>query len=210
LRSRLKAHDLSMNSVEPDLAELPPLVAETLRDLVHTLNVFIVGDPKGRELDEIRLGPQDVEAAKQVVAAAAPIIEALHHSENVATPGAIGAVAEQAETAEMAPPGVDGDQAICLGRKTTGNFVSEILLRVYALLRSESGFALEEIRAGAYRAAGAAVFTGVAGSVIVYRPEIVSFVVNNADALKAFVEANWHNPTLIEIINAIVRTRPGF
>jgi len=30
---------------------------------------FIVGDPKGRELDDIRLGPQEVQAAKQVVAA---------------------------------------------------------------------------------------------------------------------------------------------
>jgi hypothetical protein len=77
LRSRFKAHDLSMSNAEPDPARLPPLVAETLRDLVGTWNIFIFGDPKGRELDEMRLGPQDVEAAKAVVVAGAPLVEAL-------------------------------------------------------------------------------------------------------------------------------------
>lgn len=210
LRSRLKAHDLSMNSVEPDLAWLPPLVAETLRDLVHTYNVFIVGDPKGRELDEIRLGPHDVEAAKRVMAAAGPIIEALQHSENVATPEAIEAVAEQAETAEMASPGVDGDQAIGLARKTTGNIVSEILRRAYALLRNEPAIALKEIRVGVYHKAADAALMAGAGAVALYWPTLVSFVARNADALRAYVEANWHNPTLIEIISAIVRTCSGF
>jgi hypothetical protein len=70
-----------MNSAEPDPARLAPLVAETLRDVVHTWNIFIVGDPVGRELDEIRVGPQDLDVAKQVIAAAAPVVEALPHSE---------------------------------------------------------------------------------------------------------------------------------
>jgi hypothetical protein len=96
LRIRLKAHDLSTSNEEPDPGRLHPLVAETLRDVVHTWNIFIVGDPKGRELDEIRLGPQEVDTAKRVVAAAAPIVKALQQSENVATPTAIEAVAEQA------------------------------------------------------------------------------------------------------------------
>ena len=81
LRIRLNAHDLSTGNEEPDPGRLHPLVAETLRDLVHTWNIFIVGDRKGRELDEMRLGPQDVEAAKRVVAAAVPIVEAIEHSE---------------------------------------------------------------------------------------------------------------------------------
>jgi hypothetical protein len=124
LRIRLNAHDLSTGNEEPDPERLQPLVAETLRDVVHTWNIFIVGDPKWRELDEIRLGPQDVDAAKRVVAAAAPIVKALQHSENVATPTAIEAVAEQAETAKTAPAGIDGDQAIGFSRMATVNFVS--------------------------------------------------------------------------------------
>lgn len=205
LRSRLRAHDLSVSNAEPDPARLPPLVAETLRDLVHTFNVFIVGDPKGRELDEIRLGPQDVEVSKRALVAAQPIVQALQNSEGVATLEAIDAVVEQAETAKTAPAGIDGDQAGDLSRKTTGNFVGQ-LLRLVNGLRNKSGFAWKQIREGAYQAVGAA---GV-GGVVFYRSEITSFVVSNADALKAFVEANWHNPTLIEIIDAIVRNCPGF
>jgi hypothetical protein len=124
------------------------LVAETLRDLVHTWNVFINGDPKGRELDEMRLGPQEAKAAKPVIAAAIPIIEAIEHSENVVTPLAVEAVAEQGEAAKNALPGINGDQAIDLSRKTTGNFVSELLRNAYASVRKEAGFAWKESRAG--------------------------------------------------------------
>jgi hypothetical protein len=205
LRSRLKAHDHSMSNAEPDPARLPPLVSETLRDLVGTWNIFIVGDPKGRELDEIRLGPQEVEAAKRVVVSAAPVVKALQQSENVATQTAIEAVAEQAEAANTAPAGIDGDQAIDLSRKTTGNFVVETLRNAYSWCRDESAFAWKEIRAGIYRAPGTAVFTSVAGAAAIEWPKIVSFVAENADALKAYVEAAWHNPTLGEIIDSIVR-----
>ncbi len=184
------------------------MVAETLRDVVHTWNIFIVGDPKGRELDEIRLGPQDVEGAKQVIAAAAPVVEALQHSENVATPAAIEAVAEQAEAANTAPAGIDGDHAIDLSRKTTGNFVVETLRNAYAAVCNELSFARKEYRAGIYRAAGTATFAGgVAGigAVAYHSPAILSFVARNADALKAYVDAAWHSPTLGEIIDLIVR-----
>jgi hypothetical protein len=200
LRSRLKAHDLSMNNGEPDPARLPPLVAETLRDLVHTWNIFIVGDPKGRELDEIRLGPQEMEAAKQVIAAAAPVVAAIESSENVATPLAIETVVEQAQAAKNAPAGIDGDQAIELSRKTSGNFVAELLRRAYALVLGEAAFGWKESRAGLYR------YGAVAAAIAAYNnwPAIVSFVAKNADALKEFVTAAWHNPTLVEIIDRIV------
>src|SRR5208337_2676653 len=190
LRSRLKAHDLSMSNGEPDPARLNSLVAETLRDLVHTWNVFIVDDPKGRELDEIRLGPQELQAAKQVVAAAGPIIEALQHSENVATPAVIETIAEQVEIATTASPGIDGDQAIGLAQKSTGNFVAELLRSV---IRGESAIAWKEYRAGIYRAAGTATAGGI-GLAVYNWPATISFVARNADVLKEFVIATWHNP----------------
>jgi hypothetical protein len=206
LRIRLNAHDLSTGNEEPNPGRLHPLVAETLRDLVHTWNIFIVGDRKGRELDEMRLGPQDVEAAKRVVAAAVPIVEAIEHSENVATLEAKEAVAEQAETAKTAPAGIDGDQAIELSRKTTGNFVVETLRNAYAAVRDELSFARKEYRAGIYRAAGTATFNAVAVSASL--AGIISFVVRYADTLKGFVTASWHNPTLVEMIDFIVRVWP--
>lgn len=202
LRIRLKAHDISTSNEEPDPGRLHPLVAETLRDVVHTWNVFIVGDPKGRELDEIRLGPQEVEAAKRVVATAAPIVKALQQSENVATPEAIVAVVEKADTAKTAPAGIDGDQAIDLSRKTTGNFVVELLRSVMR----ESAFAWKEYRAGIYRAGGTATAGGIGIAAYNNWPAIVSFVARNADALKEFVTSQWHNPTLVEIIDWVVRT----
>jgi hypothetical protein len=205
LRSRLKAHDLSTSNGEPDLARLPPLVGETLRDLVHTWNIFIVGDPKGRELDEIRLGPQEIEVAKQVLAAAGPIVEAIESSENVATASAKDVVVEQAQAARTAPAGIDGDQAIDLSRKTMGNFVAELLRSVYVAVRRESGFAWKEYRAGIYRAAGTATAAGIGYAAYNNWPAITSFIAENADPLKSFVTAAWHNPTLIEIIDWIVR-----
>ena len=103
-----------MSNGEPDPARLPPLVAEKLRDLVDTWNVFIVGDPKGKELDQFRLGPQELQAAKELISLAAPIIEALRQSNNVATERAKQATSEQAEAAKDALGGIHGDQAINL------------------------------------------------------------------------------------------------
>jgi hypothetical protein len=202
LRSRLKAHDLSMSNAEPDPARLSPRVAEALRDVVHTWNIFIVGDPKGRELDEVRLGPQEAEAARQVIAAAAPIVEAIERSENVATPLAVEAVAEPAQAAKNAAPGIDGDQAVELSRKTTGNFVAKFIQHVYVLARGEMAFAWEKGRGAIYGAGG----TGLTYAVYNNCPAIVSFVTRNADALKEFVTAAWHNPELVEFIDRIART----
>ena len=38
---------------------------------------FVLGDPRGRELDQIRLGPQDREAARRIAELAAPIASAV-------------------------------------------------------------------------------------------------------------------------------------
>jgi hypothetical protein len=66
-----------------------------------------------------------------------------------------------------------------------------------ARVRAEPGFAWKEYRAGVYRGLGAVTAAGVAGW------PIISFVANNAQALKSFVEQTFHNPTLIKIIEVI-------
>jgi hypothetical protein len=210
LRRHLKAHGIAIASDEPfDPARLPPIVAENLHDLVETFNVFILGDPKGRDLDQVRLGPQERVAAQAIVNASLPIAEAVKMSERLATVAAVDTLIEQVEAARDAPTGVDGDQAIDLSRKTATNFIGEALRVAYAPIRklisagsTEAEYALKEIRAGAYRAAGPA---GIGGAYF-YRQEIISFIVDNATNLKSFVEQAFHSPELARIIDVIVQT----
>jgi hypothetical protein len=210
LRLRIRAHETATTSTDPtDPALLPALVEGMLRDLVETYNLFIISDAKARELDQVRLGPQERDAAQAEVDAALPIVRAVQRAEGLATPAAIEALTEQAEAARNAPAGINGDQAIDLSRKTSGNFVVEILRLALARVRAESGFALKEIRAGAYRGVGAiGAVTGIPAA-FVYHQEIISFIVDNADALKMFVDHAFHNPALIRIIEVISQSASG-
>jgi hypothetical protein len=194
LRRRLKAHDTATPTNEPtDPALFPALVVETLRDLVESYNAFIAGDPLGRELDHVRFGPQEREAAQEALARAVPIVDAVDALERLATAAAKEALTEQINAALDAPHGVDGDQATDLARKTTGNFVIAILRAAY----SEVRFAWNEARAGTYRYAGPALIAGG------YIPPIISFVVENANKLTVFVQQAFQNPTLVRIIELI-------
>ena len=208
LRRRHDAHVRTVdNNLGPDPARLHPLVAASLGDFIDSFNVFVIGDPRGLELDRIRLGPQDREAARKIVTLAAPIASAVTEPQSPTTPAAEETLTEQVGAAIDAPDDINGDQAAELARKTAGNFVSELLRRAYAPIHklgaAEARFAPKEIRAGFYRATGAAAFGGVA---VEYWPEISSFVVRNADALKAFVATAYQNPKLVEIIDLIVKT----
>ena len=75
---------------------------------------------------------------------------------------------------------------------------------IYVLARGETAFALEKGRGAIYTAGGPAL------TYAAYKnwPAIVSFVTRHADALKEFVITEWHNPTLVEIIDFIVRAWP--
>ena len=198
LRRRLKAHDTALTSADPtDPAILSTSVAELLRDLVDTYNVFIVGDPTGRELDQVRLGPRERSEANEIVKLAATITKAVQASEGLATAAAVEALAEQVEAARTAPSGIDGDQAVDLSRKTASNFVVELLRSADTGIRAEPGFAWKEYRAGVYRGLGALTAAGLAGW------PVISFVANNAQALKTFVDLTFHNPALLKIIDVI-------
>ena len=211
-RRRQDAHVRAIeNNLGPNPARLDDLVAATLGDLVDSFNVYVLGDPRALELDGARLGPQDREAVRKIAALAAPITRAASKSQSPATPAAQEALAEQVDAAIDAPNDINGDQAADLARKTTGNFVSELLRQAYApiaklgaVAKKEAGFAGHEFRAGFYRAPGTAAFAGLSVAAYTNWPEISAFVVRNADALKDFVTAAFHNPKLVEIIDWIV------
>jgi len=75
-----RCHDAHVRTVDnnlwPDPARLDSVVGARLGDFIDSFNVFVIGDPRGLELDRIRLGPQDREAARKIAALAAPIARA--------------------------------------------------------------------------------------------------------------------------------------
>jgi hypothetical protein len=206
LRRRHDAHVRTVdNNLGPDPARMHPLVAANLGDFIDSFNVYVIGDPRGLELDRIRLGPQDREAARKIAALAAPIAYAAAEVQSPATHAAQETLTEQVGATIDTPDDINVDQALELARKTTGNFVSELLRRAYAGVTSESKFAQKEFRASFYRASGTAAFAGVSVTAYAYWPNIASFVSRHADALKAFATAAYQNPKLIEIIDLIAK-----
>jgi hypothetical protein len=196
LRHRLKIHEAT-TSADPDPGRLLPTAAGRLRDVVETFNAFIARDPKGRELDHVRLGPQERDTAMAAVQAAVPIVEAVKRSRDIATDAAKEALVEQVDAALSAPAGIDGDRARDLARKTGENFVRRLLGSVLAWIRAEPGIAWRKAREGAYSAGGVAA--------IIYHQTIIEFVIDNAGRLKAFVEQASHNPTLLHVIELIAK-----
>lgn len=162
----------------------------------------------GRQLDSVRLGPQDREAVRRIVDLAAPIARAANAPHSPATPAAQEALTEQVASATGAPADVNGDQAMALATKSTGNFVSELLRRGYALAKKivsgEINFAQKEIRAGVYRTAGASIALYAGAEAYAGWSALSKFIADNAEALKDFVMAQFHNPKLVEMIDWIV------
>ena len=90
----------------------------------------------------------------------------------------------------------------CLTSAGSGTVI-ELLRSAYARVLAEPGFAWKEYRAGVYRGLGGATVAGVASW------QAISFVANNAQALKIFAEQAFHNPTLVQIIDAISKLGGG-
>lgn len=217
LRRRYDVHARAgEDNLGPDPARLHSLVAGNLGDFIDSFNVYAIGDPRLLELDHIRLGPQDREAARKLVGLAEPIALGVSEAESPTTLAAQETLTEQVRAAINAPADINGDQAVELAQATTRNFVSELLRRAYApiknlggFLTGERSFAIKEYRAGIYRAAGGATLTGASGATYLHWPQISSFVVHHANELTAFVAAAFQNPKLVEIIDLIVKAATG-
>lgn len=208
LRTKLKAHDLAVErhkgvrEPEPDPSLLPIGAAETLRDFVESYNLFIVHDPEGCEYDEKRLGPGEADDTRIALEAASTIADNLASAPDVATAAARESLAEQIAAAPAEPKGVHDEQAAALARDSASNFVVELLRRGHKVVGAEMGTAWKGVREGAYRGVGAAV---AGGTVIASWPGIVKFIADNAEALKRFVAAVYHNPALEQIIDVVRR-----
>lgn len=167
------------------------------------------------ELDAVRPGPQETEAAKKETCVLEPLIEDLANHPNVATESATDILTEQVENLQIANSSLPGRQAAEFGRRSIRNFVGELLRRAYAPVRalsrratSEIGLAWKGMREGAYRAAGAALITGAATDFIGvthHTSAIVGFVIQHAEPLIDYVTKSFQNPAVVEMIKWIVR-----
>jgi hypothetical protein len=218
LRRRHDAHVRAIDyGLGPNPARLDDLAAATLGDFVDSFNIYVLGDPRALELDSARLVPQDREAVRRIVALAVPIAGAASDPQVPATAAAQEALAEQVDAAVDAPDDINGDQAADLARKTTGNFVSELLRQAYAPVAKLKAFAKDQPRVaskavieGFYREGGKKIFDGMPGAASATWRTIADFVVANAESLKEFVAAQFHNPALIDIINWIKNLHDWF
>jgi hypothetical protein len=204
LRRRLGAHELAVGSDEPDPARLPPLVAGQLHDLVDTLNVFIAAEPKGRELDEDRRGPQERDADRAIVNAFKPIGQALRAAPDVATPAAVEALTEQNEAAQdaLSASGVDSDQAVALAGKSDINASIGLLSSGAAWLGRG---AADDVKSGFYRGIGNTAAKAAIGGGAVGGVAVAVFIAHQATALKGFVDVAFHDSGLGRIIDAIAQ-----
>ena len=188
-RLRLAAHETVAASEEPDPARLTPSVAAKLRDVVENFNAFISRDSRGRELDEVRLGPQEHDEALAAVEAASPLVEAIRSSA-IATSAAVEALTEQLASAHASSSSqVDGGRALALANNTTRNFVGTWLRRAYMPILALTGVTFAEMRAGLVSNAAW---------------DLIKAVAQNADRLMSFVTQVFHSQAMVNILNAII------
>jgi hypothetical protein len=196
--------------------KLEATVASHLKDLVETINIFVVGDPGLMELDSIRPGPQEIDAAKIEIGILAPVLDDVIAGSHVASEAARNAMTEQVSNVETSGETVAGRQANAFGRRSIRNFMGELLRRAYVPVRAalqatrvETGVAWKGVREGAYRLVGAAFITGVATDLVGktnFTGIFVEFVMRHSEALSAYVSQAFQNPMLVEIIKWIVRS----
>jgi transcriptional regulator with XRE-family HTH domain len=200
---------------EHDDRLLEGLAASQLKDLVETINVFVLGDPGLMELDSVRPGPRETESAKTEIELLEPVIESAVSEPSIATDEARDAISEQAANAKASPESLAGRQASEFARLSLRNFVGELLRRAYVPVRAlsqatkaEASIAWKGIREGTYRAIGAGILTGAVTDIVgvtEFSGAFIRFVALHAEELSAYVVKAFQNPTLVEIINWIVK-----
>lgn len=219
LRIKIAAHEEAMMSSmgmgDPDDRLLELSVAPLLQDLVETINIFVLNDPVLMDLDAARPGPRDIAEAVEEAELLTEVLNDVSMDSNIATQTVSDILQEQLTNVTTAGSDLSGRQAADFGKRTIRNFIGALLRRAYApvhaLIRtakSETGFASKEIRSGAYKTIGGslvtAAITDASGMTNVYGT-FFKFIVAHADALTTYVTKAFQNPTIVDIINWIVR-----
>jgi hypothetical protein len=201
LRIKLATHDEAYASGkrdgDPDDRLLEQSVVPLLRDLVETINVFVLGDSALMNLDAARPGPEEIAAASEEVKTLTKTLHDLTSNGSVATKEAREVLEEQTENMNTKTDTLAGRQGVEFSRRSIRNFIGELLRRAYARVQTlsiaakgEAGLAWKGAREGAYRATGAGVITGGVTDMLGvtnFTNAFVEFVVQHADSLTAYV-----------------------
>ena len=207
-REALEAHDAALKSregiknPEPDDAIIAQSVVRPLRDFVGSYNIFIVGDAKGRELDRLRLGPDERKSGAEAIQTIAPVTAAMANAPAVVSPAVAQSVNEQIDAAQIAPATPAGVRDVALAKDTSANWLIAITRKARKIIANETGFAWKGTREGAYRAGGAA-----GGAYVGW--ETLKFIADHAPQLKSFADQTLANPAIQQIIDAVVKIMGG-
>lgn len=165
--------------------------ASLLEDTIHSLNVFLAFDERGRTLDRLKFGPEEMPRHDVMLNRAAPIIVNIGNIAEGATANIV--IGEHNNVANLAST-IHGDQEKLRVALQDENFIIAVLQTGFRIARAVHD-------AGATESVSNAVMA-VAGR---HGPDIVNFVAEQADHLKKFVELWETGASVVQIIDAIVR-----
>ncbi|MEA1835167.1 hypothetical protein U8607_24070, partial [Methylobacterium durans] len=185
------------------------------KDLVETINVFVVGDPGLIALDAVRPGPEELDVIEKAANAISQAIREVIERPDIATAEARNVLEEQFEKTYINSSDLSARQAKEFGGKTIQNFIVELLRRAYKPLRAllhrfreEGGTAWKGVREGAYRSIGAALaggtFTEIAGLTHFTR-SFIDFIRHYSIELMEYAEIAFNNTAVVEVIKWISR-----
>lgn len=224
LRIKLAGHEAAeahhaSNHARPDYEKderlLEALVGDGLKDLVQTINAFVLGDPSLMDRDAARPGPQETQIARSEADIIAPVVADVSRELGVATRDASDTVVEELAKAATTGTSLPERQGVEAGRRSIRNFVAALLRRAYVPIKkagpgaaAEAAFAWKEMRSGFYKKAGEWTFIGgIAGAAIWLTGRwavIAEFVAHHAAALSAYAASAFpNNPAVVRIIEAI-------
>jgi hypothetical protein len=179
-------------------------VAEGLRELVETFNQLAVADPKLRDRDASRPGPQERQRWAEELRTAGPLTSRAANDRRITSAEAGNELVEQIEAAAEAGEDLPGALSLELASATQRHFLAGAMIAVYRAMRSlpasarlEGGKVSKEIFSGLYRAAGPAA---VAYAYLI-RWEIIDLIISNADVLRAYAAIAFeHSPGFRQMI----------
>lgn len=226
LRIKLSGHEAASvhdqahrerQDYENDERLLEALVGDGLKDLVETINAFVLGDPALMDRDAARPGPQETQLARLEAQLIAPVVAAVDHEPDVATEEASQTVVEELAKTGTRGASLPERQGAEAGRRSIRNFVAALLRRAYVPIKkagtgaaAEAAFAWKEMRSGFYKKAGEAMgLAGVVGGAAWLTGRwatIAEFVAHHAATLSAYaVSAFPNNPYVVRIIETIAK-----
>ncbi|MEP0941216.1 MAG: hypothetical protein ABJH63_10230 [Rhizobiaceae bacterium] len=198
LRAALSAHDKSEELDEYALGRLEPMCAESLRDLVETYNVFIIGDPKGMQLDRERLGPLEFEKQKKSLDEIGGVLAA---TKDFSTEGAYEQIERQLANALESEHEVNGEQAVKVASNTSTNLFFTLIRRgIYLIketLQTDFSDFLSKFRKAGYYVVGA--------HAVAAWPPAMTFLANNLPDIHKFLKNYTVNDSVLFYLEVIAK-----